>query len=74
MLTDGQTDRQMDRRTSSIHKLELLCNPAENYMYSTVLVTMNVYLKYKSSISSKKEAIYMAKVKAFEKKVKLQGN
>ena len=30
MLTDGRTDRQTDRRTSSIHKPELLCNPAKN--------------------------------------------
>ena len=32
MLTDGQTDRQTDRRTdSSIHKPELLCDPAKKH-------------------------------------------
>ena len=28
--TDGRTEGQTDRRTSSIHKPELLCNPAKN--------------------------------------------
>ena len=30
MLTDGQTDR----RTSSIHQPELLCNPAKNQTWA----------------------------------------
>ena len=31
MLTDRRTDRLPDRRTSSIHKPELLCNPAKMF-------------------------------------------
>ena len=29
MLTDGRTNGRTDRRISSIHKPELLCNPAK---------------------------------------------
>ena len=33
-LTEMLTDGRSDRRTSSIHKQGLLCNPAKNLMYN----------------------------------------
>ena len=48
--TDGRTEGQTDRRTSSIHKPELLCNPANKTKNSHIhehvaCIIMYMYIK-----------------------------
>ena len=49
MLTNGLTDGQTDRGTSSIHKLELLCNPAKK---ESKMILLIILLKERDSTNA----------------------
>ena len=66
--TDGRTEGQTDRRTSSIHKPELLCNPANKNTCGTLAIDCNLFSRtwnlalcknsYKMALCIQKESWY----------------